>query len=314
MGLMPRAKVSLTGTRTRAPGWERVAAEPDKVERFLGDPGRIVRELPAALAYADTLLGLIAGDAELGRWREELFRISVLVDREHLLGCDLIARCRRVRSAEAGEYEGQQQVVDLLRADPPRFVRMVQDAADLGRAAAQVDAGRKPPAPLRVVTLSLGERRCTMQADGTQPLSFVKDHDHAVVALLAQKVLAGSPAEPVPFGALHEAIGENDPYRTVASPYLRQFVRRLNEKIEKALGELPHGEKYLVTTKGSGIGLSPLVEWRITDNLAKFLAPASVYGQPTNPHILQDTRPNRDQKLPARSRQRAPKSEDDPDD
>jgi hypothetical protein len=133
-----RPKLSLTGPSPRSSGWDRIAAEPAKAERFLGDLHQIIWDLPAALSYADTIAGLATpapADAALGRWRDELWRFSVVAGRDQLLGCHLIARCARAVAETSEAYDAYRGVVDFLARALVDPLRMIRDAAlDVSRA------------------------------------------------------------------------------------------------------------------------------------------------------------------------------------
>src|SRR5262249_4364343 len=145
------------------------------------------------------------------------------------------------------------------------------------------------------------------EVDGKPPLSFSGDDAKKVIAFFVGKVRANSPSENVPFYVLHSAIGEEGAGR--ASPRLRQLVHQLNRSIAEVAGDLPHGDRYLMTAKKLGVHLNPSVRWVLSARLKSLFRGA--YDHPTDPMILAEALPLRGQKLPARSRGGVPRSGDD---
>jgi len=107
--VMPRAKITLIGTGRRPAGWELIASDQRKVESFLGDVNYIAWHLPAAEAYAEDLLRLApsasATTTDLRRWQDELFKLSVRVDADLLLGSRIIILCRNALDQQLGGHD-----------------------------------------------------------------------------------------------------------------------------------------------------------------------------------------------------------------
>jgi hypothetical protein len=302
-GARARRKVSLTGPSLRPSGWELIADDYPQVERFVGDLDSIAWHLPEALAYADRLVGLVPsgpGGTSLRRWRDELFKLATRVDGEQLLGCRLIVRCRETLDERGGDYEKYEQLLGLLVRDAPRLVTAVQDAAGvLSSMAVDKTGGEDAQEPAPTLTFSIGERDYTLEAEGRPPVSLPADAK-PLITLFIQKIKVGSPSEDVPFRALHVAIGDDHADERRASPQLRQVVLQLNTIIREAAGPPPRGGRHFITTKGIGIHLNPSMRWELSEALRELFG--YVWDHPTDPRIIQEAQPQRDQQLPARSR------------
>ncbi|MBM4069180.1 MAG: hypothetical protein FJ271_09585 [Planctomycetes bacterium] len=312
-----RARVSLTGSSPRSLAWDRVANEWPRFERFRGDINEIIWNVADALRYADWLLKVttpVAKPEGLKLWRDQLFHFSAAVDAGQLLGCRLIGLCGDALHDRKCSYDAYQDVTDVLKNNLPERLRAVKEAAaSLFRSALERQQGaQNAQKPIRSITMSVGERSYTMETDGAQPLSF-SDEEKPIIALVAQKIAAGAPTELVPLKALHLAIHEVNPDRRTFSDRLRQTLLRLNKRVRKAMGRLPDDMNYLESKKGKGIHLTALVEWRITDKFRAVLSPSSAWAHPADINILAETQPDRGQKLPARSRHREAKDDENDD-
>jgi hypothetical protein len=254
-------------------------------------------------------------------WRDALFQFSARASSERLTGCKLIVRCRDALTGQTSDYEGYRHLVDLLKIDTQRMVIAIQDAAaDLVARTMErphedgkpvVETGAGAAGAERILRFSIGKEEYTLEAEGAAPVPFPSGTTKIITQFVV-KISAGSPSENVPFEALHRAIDEVDVRGDKASNNLRQLIHRLNEHIREVAGSPPpHGERYLITDKGVGVHLNPSITWKLTKKLSGLFH--GVYTLPVNPTIIAEAHPQRDQKLPARSRGGVPRDEKDDD-
>jgi hypothetical protein len=127
----PRRPLGINRPSPRAPASELIADDYPKVGKLLGDMDHIVWHLRDACRFADWLVSLelprTTADV-LRNWRERLFQFGNQVDKEHLLGCRLIARCHAVTDEQARSKD-HRALCNLLAANPQRRLTDIQEAA-----------------------------------------------------------------------------------------------------------------------------------------------------------------------------------------
>jgi hypothetical protein len=240
---------------------------------------------------------------------------------------DVAAACEEVppgAEAEAGQ--------PIAAAREPQAVPGTEAGGEPSEAASDVgEAGRAlsdkvepeqpveaaPPA-VRAVTLSSGlSSYCLQHGDG-QPVAVpAREGWKPIIALLVQKVMAGSPTEALSWDALTETVEEKPKKKPLPTDQALQTLHqricqricRLNKFLCRHLGCPPDGKKWLVVIPRQGVQLNPSVKWSVSEKLQQEMR--SAFDHPVDPTVLAETLQNRDEKLPARSRRGQKQKKDD---
>jgi hypothetical protein len=172
----------------------------------------------------------------------------------------------------------------------------------------------------------------------------ITPRDTLFLELLARKVASGTAAEPIPWRPLNAATdktkasrrsasgghddlndeeGENqsgeprskDAASNQASSALRTRLTRLNSRVVKSLGPTPNGMDWFKSVKRQGLQLNTSVRWSVSDEWIELhMINGKLYVHNVDSKVLEETQPDRGEKLQARNRRpkgRMESSEDD---
>jgi hypothetical protein len=118
-----------------------------------------------------------------------------------------------------------------------------------------------------------------------------------------KRVLDDAPGEVVPWSELHQFVKGGDTISTKACDKLRSMVYRFRDTL-LTWGRPPAGEHWILTEKKWGLHLNTSCQWKADKELQQEYGrkSESVFGVWTDPHILEEATPDREQRLPSRSR------------